>query len=144
MARKHKKGDLPTPVPATSGIDPDLALFASYVRDEEQRERDTKRAAREARRQADASQQLVAAKDTAAAEVKRLRGREGVSAEQRATADATYRDALAAVVAAETGSVPAWAPPAERDVAGEAGEEPGPDSAPDDSDGADTEPPTGA
>ncbi|MBA3282523.1 MAG: hypothetical protein H0U29_09860, partial [Acidimicrobiia bacterium] len=143
MARKHKKGDGPTPPPVGSGVDPDLALFASYVRDEEQREREEKKAAREARRQADTDRQLVAAKDTAAAEVKRLRGREGVSAEQRATADATYRDALAAVVAAETGSVPAWAPPAEPEDAGEAGEEPGPDSAPDDSDGADTEPPTG-
>ena len=75
MARKHKKGDGPTPPPVGSGVDPDLALFASYVRDEEQRQRDAKREARQARRQADADQQLVAAKDTAAAEVKRLRGR---------------------------------------------------------------------
>lgn len=140
MARKHKKGDRPTPPPVASGVDPDLALFASYVRDEEQRERDEKRAAREARRQADADKQLVAVKDSAAAEVKRLRGRAGVSAEQRAAADADYRDALAAVVAAETGAVPAWAPPTEPGDTGEAAEETGPD----DSGGAGDGPTPGA
>ena len=92
-------------------IDPDVARFAAYVREQEQREKATRRAEREARQQADATRSLVAAKDAAAAEVKRLRGREGVSPEERAAADAAYREALAAVVAAETGEAPAWAPP---------------------------------
>ena len=111
MARKHQKGNRPVSAPATPGIDPDLALFASYVRDEEQRERSTKRAAREARQRAEAAEKLEAVKDAAAHEVKWLRGREGVSGAERAAADAAYRDALAAVVAAETGEAPAWAPP---------------------------------
>lgn len=123
MARKHQKGKGPASGTDPSGteppgIDPDVALFASYMRDEEQRERDAKRAAREARRQADAAQGLAATKDVAAAEVKRLRGRQGVSAEQRAAADAAYRDALAAVVGAETGATPAWAPPSPSPEAG--------------------------
>lgn len=92
-------------------IDPDVARFAAYVREQEQAEKAAKRADREARQQADATKTLVAAKDAAAAEVKRLRAREGVSPEERAAADATYREALAAVVAAETGEAPAWAPP---------------------------------
>ncbi|MBX3286375.1 MAG: hypothetical protein KF703_13585 [Actinobacteria bacterium] len=92
-------------------IDPDVARFAAYVREQEQREKASKRAEREARQQADATKALVAAKDAAAAEVKRLRSRQGVSAEERAAADAAYREALAAVVAAETGTAPAWAPP---------------------------------
>ena len=112
MARKHQKGEGPTPtVPGSPGVDPALALFASYVRGEEQRERDAKRAARKDREKAQAADLLLASKDAAAADVKRLRGREGVSAEQRAAADAAYRDALAALVAAETGEAPAWAPP---------------------------------
>ena len=112
MARKHQKGEGPAPtVPGSPGVDPALAHFASYVRGEEQRERDTKRAAREDREKANAADLLVASKDAAAADVKRLRGREGVSAEQRAAADAAYRDALAALVASETGEAPAWAPP---------------------------------
>ncbi len=97
-------------------VDPNVALFASYVRDAEQRERDAKKAARVARQEAESTQNLVVAKDAAAAEVKRLRGREGVSAEQRAAADAAYREALAAVVAAETGTAPAWAPPPASEV----------------------------
>ncbi|HEX2576477.1 MAG TPA: hypothetical protein VHK88_09030 [Aquihabitans sp.] len=115
MAGKRRKGGPPssTTPTGTSGapVDPNLALFASYVRGEEQRERDAKRAAREARQQAETLAELQAAKDAAAAEVKRLRSREGVSPEQRAAADAAYREALAAVVAAETGEAPAWAPP---------------------------------
>ncbi len=114
MARKHKQGQGHAPAPdASAGVDPNVALFASYMRDGEQRERKAKKAAREDRLKAEAAASLVAVKDAAAAEVKRLRGREGVSAEQRGAADAAYRDALAAVVAAETGEAPAWAPPAQ-------------------------------
>lgn len=115
MARKHHKGSGtpagPSSTPASAGVDPNVALFASYMKDEEQRGRDAKRAARQARQEAEAEQHLTAVKDAAAAEVKRLRGRTGVSAEERTAADVAYRDALAAVVAAETGQAPAWAPP---------------------------------
>lgn len=90
--------------------DPALAAFASFVRGEEAKEREAKRAAKRERAEAEAHDRLVAAKDAAAAEVKRLRDR-NAPAEQRAAADAAYREALAAVVAAETGTAPAWAPP---------------------------------
>jgi len=100
---------------ASTAIDPDVALFASYMREQADKEKADKRAAREARAEADQVQTLVAAKDAAAAEVKRLRGREGVSAEERTAADVAYREALAAVVAAETGEAPTWAPPAPPD-----------------------------
>jgi colicin import membrane protein len=89
----------------------DLELFASFVRSEEQKERDAKKAARDQRRQADERNQLVKAKEDAAALVKRLRGSDRATAEQKAEADAAYKAALAAVVAAETGEAPAWAPP---------------------------------
>ena len=98
---------------STSGApqpDPNLALFASYVRDDRKRSQEAKRAAREDRRRAEEAQQLVKAKDDAAAEVKRLRSRSNATADERAAADAAYRDALAAVVAEETGERPAWAP----------------------------------
>ncbi len=107
MASKGRRRDAP---PATAGVDPDVALFASYVRAEQDRERQAKRAAREERRQADQAASLMAAKDAAAAEVKRLRGAGGVNAEQRAAAESAYREALAAVVATETGETPTWAP----------------------------------
>ena len=47
--------------------------------------------------------------------LRELEARASTSAtpEQRAAAEAAYREALAAVVAAETGEAPTWAPPAE-------------------------------
>jgi hypothetical protein len=91
----------------------DLELFASFVRDEEKKERDAKKAARDERRQADELTKLVKAKEDAAALVKRLRGSDRATAEQKTEADAAYKAALAAVVAAETGEAPTWAPPVE-------------------------------
>ncbi len=88
----------------------DLAAFSNFIRSQEQAERDAKKAARDERRKADDRNRLVKAKEDAAAEVKRLRTREGASAEQKAAADEAYKAALAAVVAAETGEAPAWAP----------------------------------
>lgn len=96
--------------PEGGGIDPDVALFAQWMRDEDRRERDAKRQARDARRVEETARALTAAKDAAAAEVKRLRSSPSATADQRAAADAAYRDALAAVVAAETGKTPPWAP----------------------------------
>jgi hypothetical protein len=90
----------------------DLEIFASFVRSEEQKERDAKKAAREQRRQADEHNQLIKAKEDAAALVKRLRASDHATAEQKAAADAAYKAALAAVVAHETGEAPAWAPTA--------------------------------
>ncbi|WP_421119929.1 hypothetical protein ACE2AJ_00790 [Aquihabitans daechungensis] len=103
MARRGPK--VPEADPA------DLEAFASFVRSEEQKERDAKKAARDERRKADQQSQLVKAKEDAAALVKRLRGSDRATAEQKAEADAAYKAALAAVVAAETGEAPAWAPP---------------------------------
>lgn len=102
----------------------DLELFAEFVRAEEQKERDAKKAARDERRKADEQSQLVKAKEEAAALVKRLRGSDRATAEQKAEADAAYKAALAAVVAAETGETPTWAPApeAEPEAEAEAGE----------------------
>ena len=108
----------------------DLELFAQFVRTEERKERDAKKAARDERRQADEHNQLVKAKEDAAALVKRLRGSDRATAEQKAEADAAYKTALAAVVAAETGASPTWAPEPE----------PAP-QAPVDADAADEAPP---
>jgi len=108
----------------------DLELFAQFVRTEERKERDAKKAARDERRQADEHNQLVKAKEDAAALVKRLRGSDRATAEQKAEADAAYKAALAAVVAAETGASPTWAPEPE----------PAP-QAPVDADAADEAPP---
>ena len=102
----------------------DLELFAQFVRDEAKKERDAKKAARDERRQADEHNQLVKAKEDAAALVKRLRGSERATAEEKAEADAAYKAALAAVVAAETGESPTWAPPAPEPDAPAEGESP--------------------
>jgi hypothetical protein len=90
----------------------DLEIFAQFVRDEEEKERSAKKAAREERRQADEHAKLVRAKEDAASRVKRLRASDRASAEEKAEADAAYKAALAALVAAETGEAPTWAPPA--------------------------------
>lgn len=121
--KRHAPGGAGTPVaptqaaPASDGAttapsrpaDPALAAFAAFVRGEEEKEREAKRSAKRERAEADAYGKLLAAKDAAAATVKRLRDR-GVPAQKRAAADLDYREALAAVVAAETGAAPTWAP----------------------------------
>ena len=101
--------DSPSPDTARP-VDPDLALCASWMRGEEQKERDARKSARDARKVADEQSQLVKAKEAAAAEVKRLRGSDRATAAERAAADDAYKAALAAVVAAETGEAPTWAP----------------------------------
>ncbi len=98
----------PTGAPPRSS-DPALSAFAAFVRGEEEKEREAKRSAKRERAEAEAHDRLVAAKDSAAAEVKRLRDR-GAPAEARAAADLAYREALSALVASETGEAPAWAP----------------------------------
>ncbi|MGB3056291.1 MAG: hypothetical protein WBB52_15695 [Acidimicrobiales bacterium] len=90
--------------------DPNLALFADWVRSEERRESAARRKARDAKRLEESARALTMAKDDAAAEVKRLRSSPTATAEERAAADAAYRSALAAVVASETGTTPGWAP----------------------------------
>lgn len=95
---------------ATGGVDPAIAAFASFIKAEEKQEKEARRAAKQARAAEEEANRLVAAKDEAAAELKRLRGRSGVPPEVRAAAEEAYRSALAAVVAAETGSTPEWAP----------------------------------
>lgn len=93
------------------GVDPNLALFASWVRDEEKRERDERRSAKAVKDEERKAQELVRAKDDAAADLKRLRNSSRATAEEKAAAEAKYREALAAVVTAETGEAPEWAPP---------------------------------
>lgn len=99
-------------------VDPNLALFANWVREEEKRERDARRSAKAVKDEERKAQDLARAKDEAAAQLKRVRQSPSAGAEEKAAAEAGYRQALAAVVAAETGSAPDWAPP--------------PDQAPDD------------
>lgn len=113
--------------PSEADVAADLEVFAAFVREGEQREREAKAAARAERRAANERRSLEQAKDEAAATLKRLRGRSGVSSEERQAAEEAYRRALAAVVAAESGETPEWAPPAE-----ETAEDPAPPSAGDD------------
>ncbi len=104
--QRSRKNQPPEPAPV---VESDLSVFAGRVAAEKARRRDDQRARREAKRHAEDLAKLVAAKDDAAGTVKRLRGRDGVSAVQRAEADAAYRNALAALVQAETGAAPSWA-----------------------------------
>jgi hypothetical protein len=106
--RSYKRAADPAAGPA---VDPDVARFASWVRAEQDRERAEKRAERDQRRQADELARLRVAKDDAAALVKRLRASSRATPAERAAADEAYRVALAALVAAETGATPSWAPP---------------------------------
>lgn len=99
-------------------VDPNLALFASWVRDEESKERAAKREAKAVRAEEEKARALVKAKDDAAAALKRVRSNPNATADDKAAADAAYREALAAVVAAETGTTPAWAPEASTGEAG--------------------------
>ena len=92
--------------------DPDVALFAAWMRKEDRRERDARRQAKETRRLEESARALTSTKDAAAAEVKRLRASTSATPEQRAAAEAAYCEALAAVVAAETGEALTLAPTA--------------------------------
>jgi hypothetical protein len=94
-------------------IDPDVAMFAARTFERQAAERDAKRAEREARRREAEHETLLAAKDRAAKEVKRLRTLERVQAGEAAAADEAYRTALAELISFETGSAPAWAPSTE-------------------------------
>ena len=131
--------------PAPEASAEDLELFAAFVRSEEQAERTAKTEARAQRRQADEVGRLQKAKEAAAAEVKRLRASDRATAEEKAAADAAYKAALAAVVAAETGEAPTWAPPptdAAEPATPEAPEEPE-DQAPAEADEAPGDPEAG-
>jgi colicin import membrane protein len=87
-------------------VDPNLALFASWMKEEQEREREEKRRAKAERAKAERERALRKAKDDAAAEVKRLRSSPTATAEEKAAADAAYRAALEALVAAESGEEP--------------------------------------
>ncbi len=95
---------VPTPT-----VDPDVAEFAARIRQQQVAGRDQKRAERESRRRAEEHQRLAAAKDAAAADVKRLRTQPRVTPSQTAEADAAYRAALGRLIEYETGDPPAWA-----------------------------------
>lgn len=104
MSHDERKGD--------KGVDPNLALFAAWSRQEDERERESRRAAKRVKDEERKAQDLAKAKDSAAAELKRIRNDGRATAEQKTAADTAYREALAAVVAIETGTTPEWAPPA--------------------------------
>ncbi len=109
MSTRRQRSRKNQPAEPPPAVESDLSVFAGRVAAEKARRRDDQRAKREAKRHAEDLARLVAAKDVAAGAVKRLRGRDGVTAAQRTEADAAYRNALAAVVAVETGQAPAWA-----------------------------------
>jgi len=125
-------------------VDPNVALFAARVREEEAREKAEKRAAREARRAVEEHQRLVDAKEAAADELKRLRRRGGAGAERVAQADAVYRAALAALITNETGEAPSWAPAIEEPADEPGGETAAADAEPGDAEPGDADPADGA
>ncbi|MCU1454803.1 MAG: hypothetical protein JWN46_2949 [Acidimicrobiales bacterium] len=110
MTRRRRAPAAAAPAGSSAPVDPDVALFAARVRAQQERERAEKRAARDERHRAGEHERLLAAKDAAAGELKRLRRQDSASAEQVALADAAYRSALAALLTHETGQAPAWAP----------------------------------
>ncbi|MDQ6697419.1 MAG: hypothetical protein M3Z46_08180 [Actinomycetota bacterium] len=116
MARDNRSGASPPgdSEPKAAGqkpIDPDVAMFAARTFERQAAERQAKQAQRDARRRDEEHQALVASKDAAAAEVKRLRTVERADPHEAEAAEATYRKALADLISFETGSAPAWAPP---------------------------------
>jgi hypothetical protein len=101
--------------PGRPPIDPDVARFAAALRADERARADAARREADVRReQADEQarqehhEQLRVAKDAAASRLREVR-RTG-RADAVAQAEAGYRDALAALVAFETGERPPWAP----------------------------------
>ncbi len=116
-------------------IDPDVAMFAARTFERQAAEREAKQASRDARRREEEHQTLISTKDRAASEVKRLRSLEHTQPGEAAAAEEAYRQALADLIAFETGKAPAWAAAseaepetpdpvdaAEDDEAGEAGD----------------------
>jgi DNA-binding transcriptional regulator YiaG len=111
MPRAKRRKSPGSPTSADAPIDPDVARFAARTFQQQAAERDAKRAEREARQREEEHQQLLATKDAAVAEVKRLRTRDHVKRDDAAAAEAAYRLALANLIEFETGSAPGWAGP---------------------------------
>ena len=97
------------------GVDPDVALFAKLVREDEEAERRAADDQRRRRDEAERGERLRSAKDDAARHLKDLRAK-GAPVATVAEAEAAYRAALAEVVAMESGQRPAWALPADVDA----------------------------
>jgi hypothetical protein len=116
------------------GVDPDVALFAQLVREEEAAKRAAMQEQRRQREEAERVAQAQTAKDDAARRLKDLRAK-GASSTAIAEAEAAYRATLAEVVTAESGARPDWAPAPE--AAAEADPE---EAAPDDAPHGDVEP----
>jgi hypothetical protein len=102
--------------PGRPPIDPDVALFAALLRKDERDRAAVERHAAEQREQAEAAaaerrrrEDLQAAKDDAARRLKDARRRGDANAISQA--EASYKLALADLLAAETGERPEWAPP---------------------------------
>jgi hypothetical protein len=108
------------------GVDPDVALFAQLVREEEAAKRAAVQEQRRQREEAERVAQAQTAKDAAARRLKDLRAK-GAPSTAIAEAEAAYRATLAEVVTAESGARPDWAPApyvgprADADAGGNAG-----------------------
>jgi len=87
-------------------------LFAESLRAHELADRAERERAEAAASREQQGRELLAAKDEAAARLKRLRA-EGRPRQQMSDADAAYRAALAALQEFETGERPHWAPAVE-------------------------------
>ena len=98
-------------------IDPAVALFAQRHQQGIEREKEKQRQRAAEQRKAGEHDRLVAAKDQAVAEMKRINRSPGASQEDRDAADAAYRAATADLIAQETGERPDWAPVVEPDPA---------------------------
>jgi hypothetical protein len=112
---------------ASAPVDPDVARFAAALKESARREAEAKRQAAEARQraeqvaaEAERVKDLERAKDAAASRLRDARR----SGRGVAEAEAAYKAALAAVVAAETGERPAWAPDEPEPETGEQPAEP--------------------
>jgi hypothetical protein len=104
-----------TTAPASAGPKVDTEqeraarLFAESIRDHEAADVAARDRQASAARHEHQHDELVAAKEAAAARLRRLRG-DGRPRQQMAEAEAGYRAALAALTEFETGERPHWAP----------------------------------
>lgn len=103
---------LPEHVAGSVAIDPAVALFAQRHKESIERDKAVQRERAAERLRATEHERLVAAKDAAVSEMKRLNRSTVATAEQKAEAEALYRAATADLIHHETGERPEWAPAA--------------------------------
>ncbi|MGE0881178.1 MAG: hypothetical protein AB7L13_04685 [Acidimicrobiia bacterium] len=139
----------PKPRPRTEADNADIARFAALSAEKSQREKQQRQAESKAREEerkrqleANAEQRrhddAQAVKEKAARTLKQLRAR-GAKPAEIAEAEAAYKEALAGLIAVETGTRPEWAPAAET-AAGESQDDVEGDSPDGDAAAGDAEP----